>query len=205
MEKLCVIFGAGEVFEPRRVFGKNDLIVAADGGYYKAREAGLDVNVVVGDFDSGSMPETEAHVVKLNCDKNDTDMLAAVKLGLRRGYRHFVIYGGVGGRDDHTFANISLLQYLNNFGAHGFLIFKDSVATIITEEKFTLPKKSHGSVSVFAYGGPTSGVDYENLTYILRNAELTPDFPLGVSNATAPIGTPTVSVKHGSLLIFFPR
>lgn len=206
MEKLCVIFGAGNHTVPRKKFGKDDLIVAADGGYAAAMSAGLEPNVIIGDFDSSEEPQnTSAHVVKLNPVKDDTDMLAAVKLGLRRGYRTFVLYGGTGGRLDHTVANISTLAYLNAFGAHGYLIDENSVATVITEEKFTVPKNAVGTVSVFCCGGAASGVTLKNLQYTLDNAELTPEFPIGVSNATIENKTGEISVKHGSLLVFFPR
>lgn len=230
MESLCVIFGAGETYSPRTKYGCNDLIVAADGGYKTATQFGIEPSVIIGDFDSSDMPEnTAAHVIKLNRDKDDTDTLAAVKLGLRRGYKTFVIYGGVGGRLDHTVANFGVLAYLNAFGARGFLIDRDSVATVVTDDKILLPKSARGTVSVFAYGGVATGVTEKNMRYALDNAELTPEFPLGVSNA---VGTITkseqndkiiefdgnfkkgqspnrdraeISVKHGSLLIFFPR
>ena len=204
MEKLCVIFGAGEAFSPRKRFNKDDLIIAADGGYAAATSAGLEPNVVIGDFDSSEMPTTAAHIVKLNRDKDDTDMLAAVKLGLRRGYKTFVIYGGTGGRPDHTYANIATLAHLNAYDARGFLVDKDAVATVITNSSVTLPKTARGTVSVFAYGGTASGVTYKNLRHILDNAELEPDFPLGVSNATTD-SPAKISVKQGSLLIYFPR
>lgn len=205
MEKSCVIFGAGELYAPRKKFGSTDLVIAADGGYEKAVKAGLDPSVVIGDFDSSAVPEnTAAHIIKLNRDKDDTDMLAAVKLGLRREFRTFVIYGGTGGRLDHTVANLSALAYMNAFGARGFLIDRDSIATVITDGKFTLPKTARGTVSVFAFGGTASGVTLKNLAYTLDDAELDPAFPLGVSNATTnAVGE--ISVKHGSLLVFFPR
>lgn len=206
MEKLCVIFGAGEAYSPRKNFGRDDLIIAADGGYRAAINAGLEPNVVIGDFDSGSMPEgTGAHIIKLNPDKDDTDMLAAAKLGLRRGYKAFALYGGVGGRLDHTVANLAVLAYLNAFGARGYLVDRDAVATVITDEKLTLPKSRRGTVSVFAYGGAASGVTLKNLKFPLENAELATDFPLGTSNATIADLPAEISVKHGSLLIFFPR
>lgn len=205
MEQLCVIFGAGDTYAPRKHFAKTDLIIAADGGYDTAIAAGLEPDVVIGDFDSSDMPQnTAAHIVKLNRDKDDTDMLAAVKLGLRRGYKAFVLYGGTGGRPDHTFANIAVLAYLNAYDAKGFLIDRDTVATVITESEFALPRTAHGTVSVFAYGGAASGVTEKNLSYELTDAELLPDLPLGVSNATTD-KTAKISVKHGSLLIYFPR
>ena len=143
-------------------------------------------------------------MIKLNRDKSDTDMLAAVKLGLRRGFKSFVIYGGTGGRLDHTAANFATLAYLNAFDARGYLIDRDSVTTVITDGKITLPRSARGTVSVFAYGGTASGVSLKNLSYELDNADLTPDYPLGVSNATTDKPA-QISVKHGSLLVFFPR
>ena len=207
MEKKCVIFGAGEMFAPKKKFTDSDLIIAADGGYSAAVAFGLEPNVVIGDFDSSTAPDgIAAHVVKLKREKDDTDMLAAVKLGLRRGYRTFVLYGGVGGRLDHTVANFAVLRYLNNFDARGYLVDRDAVITVITDESFTVPKTADGTVSVFAYGGEAYGVKLSSLYYPLENAVLTPDFPLGVSNATVNAKSPaSVSVKHGSLLIFFPR
>lgn len=204
MEKLCVIFGAGEAHAPRKRFGRDDLIIAADGGYDSAIALGLEPGVVIGDFDSGRVPECAAHIIKLNRDKDDTDMLAAVKLGLRRGFSTFVLYGGTGGRPDHTFANLATLAYLNEYGARGFLIDCDCVATIIADGKIKLPKTARGTVSVFAYGGEATGVMLENLAYTLDDAKLSPDLPTGVSNATTDKPA-EISVKHGSLLIYFPR
>ncbi len=207
MERLCVIFGAGETFAPRHKFGANDLIIAADGGYDAVIGSGIEPNVLIGDFDSleGREEDIKAHIVKLNPVKDDTDMLAAVKLGLRRGYTTFVMYGGVGGRLDHTVANFGTLGYLNAFSSRGFLVDRDAVATVITDDKFVVPKAARGTVSVFAYGGEATGVTLKNLKYTLDNATITPDFPIGVSNSTIDGARAEISVKHGSLLIFFPR
>lgn len=206
MEKLCVIFGAGAYTAPKLKRDKNTLVIAADGGYAEAKTAGFDPDIIIGDFDSGAAPtDTEAFVVKLNRDKDDTDMLAAVKTGLRRGCDTFVIYGGTGGRLDHTVANFGTLAYLNAFGAQGYLVDEHSVATVITDGKFMPPKTAVGTVSVFAYGGNATGVTLKGLKFPLDNYELTPGFPIGVSNETVDGKRAEITVKHGTLLIFFPR
>lgn len=206
MEKLCVIFGAGAYTAPKLKRDKNTLVIAADGGYAEAKTAGFDPDIIIGDFDSGAAPtDTEAFVVKLNRDKDDTDMLAAVKTGLRRGCDIFVIYGGTGGRLDHTVANFGTLAYLNAFGAQGYLVDEHSVATVITDGKFIPPKTAVGTVSVFAYGGNATGVTLKGLKFPLDNYELTPEFPIGVSNETIDGKRAEITVKHGTLLIFFPR
>lgn len=216
-DKLCIIFGAGDVFPPtaerrKNTFDKNTLVIAADGGYEKATRLGLEPDVAIGDFDSGECPRhTDAFVIKLNRDKDDTDMLAAVKVGLRRECKTFAIYGGVGGRLDHTAANFAVLKYLNGFDARGFLVDEHCIATVVTDGKFILPKNARGTVSVLAYGGDAEGVCIKGLKYELKDALLTPDFPIGVSNETlsethgTKTPVPEISVKHGSLLIFFPR
>ena len=56
--------------------------------------------------------------------KDDTDMLAAIRKGLGLGYRQFQIYGGLGGRLDHTIANIQCLLFLHNRGAKGIPLWK---------------------------------------------------------------------------------
>lgn len=206
MEKLCVIFGAGAYTAPKLKRDKNTLVIAADGGYAEAKTAGFDPDIIIGDFDSGAAPtDTEAFVVKLNRDKDDTDMLAAVKTGLRRGCDTFVIYGGTGGRLDHTVANFGTLAYLNAFGAQGYLVDEHSVATVVTDGKFMPPKTAVGTVSVFAYGGNATGVTLKGLKFPLDNYELTPEFPIGVSNETIDGKHAEITVKHGTLLIFFPR
>ena len=56
-----------------------------------------------------------------------------------------------------------------------------------------------GFVSVFCAGGTARGVTLEGLKYPLDHAELTSDFPLGVSNEF--VGLPArISVEEGSLL-----
>lgn len=208
MSKVCVIYGAGEVFPAGKKI-KADLVIAADGGYAKAVRDGYAPDVVIGDFDSSEAPtDTEAFVIKISRVKDDTDTLAAIKTGLRRGCDTFVVFGGVGGRLDHTVANFGALAYLNAFGAHGYLVDRDSVATVVTDEKFTIPNKAFGTVSVFAYGGDAEGVTLENLDYTLDKATLCPHVPIGVSNnrrAAENAKPAEISVEHGSLLIFFPR
>ena len=80
------------------------------------------------------------------------------------------LYGGVRGRLDHTAANFAVLKYLNGFDAQGYLIDERTVATVITDDKFTLPKNARGTVSVLAYGGDAEGVCIKGLKYELKDA-----------------------------------
>ena len=67
----------------------------------------------------------------------------------------------------------------------------------------TLPPRPGGTlVSVFCHGDRAEGVTLTGLAYPLSDADLTGDFPLGVSNRRLEGRPATVSVRRGTLLIF---
>lgn len=111
---VCVIFGAGEYYPGPVEVPEGAFVVAADGGLDHVRALGLVPDVVVGDFDSvrGGLEAggaSGARTITLPPLKDDPDMLSALKVGWAAGCRIFHIYGGLGGRLDHTLANVNLL------------------------------------------------------------------------------------------------
>ena len=67
----------------------------------------------------------------------------------------------------------------------------------------TLPDRPGGTlVSVFCHGDRAEGVTLTGLSYPLDGADLTGDFPLGVSNRRLDGQRATVAVRRGTLLIF---
>lgn len=196
---ICYIVCAlpqGKPFSPQA----GDLVIAADAGYRQL--GGVKPDYVVGDFDSlGFEPEGE-RILRHPAEKDDTDTLLAVKLGLSLGYRAFVLLGGVGGRLDHTLANIQTLAYLQSHAAKACLIGDTETIAIIEHATLRFRAGLSGIVSVFAYGERASGVYERGLAYPLTDATLTDDFPLGVSNAFT--GEPAeVSVERGRLLVLW--
>lgn len=94
--ETCYIFGAGD-FTPCTIdLTSKDLVIAADGGYDYLIRLGLRADVVLGDFDSVTSPDLwdDAICEKLTYppEKDDTDMMLAIKLGLSRGYREFALW-----------------------------------------------------------------------------------------------------------------
>lgn len=196
--KICYIIGAGEL--PLLYIKKeNSVVIAADGGFSKLENILPDITV--GDFDSlGFTPN--GNTITLPTKKDVTDMKYATEVGIEKGFKTFVIYGGTGGRPDHTFANYALLASLAEQGCTAYLIGEDFVTTAIYNSSFCLPKKKTGTVSVFSAGSVSNGVTIEGLEYTLQNSELTFSQPLGVSNSF--IGAEgKVSVKDGTLLIMW--
>jgi len=201
MGKRCLIFGAGDfegLYGPVR---EDDFLIAADGGYRYAVEQGLFPHLVLGDFDSlGSVPQ-HPHVVQVPVEKDDTDMMLAVKLALERGYRHMVLYGGLGGaRIDHTLANLQTLLYAARRGAAAYLVGRGAVLTAVSGGTLSFPSGFAGYLSVFAMGPDAEGVTLRGLKYELHNGSLSAGFPLGVSNEFTGRAA-EISVAQGDLLV----
>ena len=197
----CVILCAGEIGGGILPLEQDDLLIAADGGYTHTEQLGLTPHIVLGDFDSlGYVPEGAQVHPK---EKDDTDAMLAVKLGLSEGYKEFYIYGGMDGpRVDHTMANFQLLHYLSEHGAKGYLIGVRQNAAVITDG-IAFAAEQTGTVSVFCLGQEAL-VDIEGLKYSLKDGLLQPSFPLGVSNQF--IGKKgKITVKKGMVLVIWEK
>ena len=199
----CVIFCAGEFTGLAAPIEKDAYILAADGGLMHLQALRLEPDGIIGDFDSLGYVPQGAQVFPI--EKDDTDSMLAVRHGLTKGCREFLLYGALDGpRLDHTIANLQTLQFLAKQGAAGYLVGKDYIATVIRNETIGFTPAAEGIVSVFCMGADASGVNITGLQYPLENGKLTADFPLGVSNHF--VGQPAqISVKSGSLLVMWNR
>ena len=199
----CIIFGAGEFDTLILPMEQSDLIIAADGGLRHFGDAVRQPDVILGDFDSlGYIPQG-AQVFPV--EKDDTDVMLAVRHGLQAGFREFVIYGGMDGpRVDHTIANFQTLSFLRKQGARGFLVGKTHMATVISGETVTFSRDCKGILSAFCLGKDAAGVTIQGLQYTLENGTLCADFPLGVSNHFTGEEA-RISVESGSLLLIWEK
>ena len=212
----CVVVCAGEPCRldklPGFSVGEGDFVICADGGLDFALAHGLPVHLVVGDFDSSACTQGQAKalglpVYEVPSEKDDTDTMLAVKLGLERGYREFALLCALGGRLDHTLANLCALAYLKGQGASGWLYGRNEQVTLLENETLELPAaRFYGQgdtpamLSVFAYTEACRGVTLEKVKYPLQNYTLTQRFPLGVSNELAGESA-RVTAGQGQLLV----
>ena len=201
---ICYIVGAGENHGLGFVPNPEDYVIAADGGFAHLQREGIRADMVIGDFDSLTSPPEHGNVVALPSEKDDTDTFAAVREGIGRGYGEFHIYGGTGGRFEHTFANIQTLAYLSQNGMRGRLIGGREIMTAITDGALSFDDGQEGYISVFALSDRAEGVSLRGLKYELEDAEVSNSFPIGVSNEF--VGKKSeISVKKGTLLIIYPK
>ena len=200
--KTCIIFCAAGFDGLLAPIPADALVIAADGGLRHTEALGITPDVILGDFDSlGYIPDhSRVHPV----EKDDTDAMLAVRLGLERGCSEFLLYGAMDGpRLDHTVANFQTLAWLTTHGARGTLIGRDYIATVVSGERLLFPETARGIFSMFCLGAEAT-VSIEGLQYPLDRGTLTPDFPLGVSNHF--LGIPAaVTVEAGLVLAMWDR
>lgn len=202
MSRICCIVGAGELSLEELLIPAGALVIAADAGLTHLESAGVRPDLIVGDFDSLMRRPEGANVIFHRPEKDDTDMLLAVREALERGAETLLLYGGLGGRPDHEFANFQTLAFIAGQGAQGFLVGRGFVCTVIQNSRMTFCDRQRGILSVFCQGGRAEGVTLTGLKYPLTDHTLTNSFPLGVSNAFT--GAPAVvSVRDGALLLMW--
>lgn len=209
MEGKCFVIGAGDLTVGALEVGEKDLVIAVDGGLGYCGALGVEPHLILGDFDSVSSKEAKViemleqqipeRVIRLPREKDDTDTLAALKEGLRRGYRDFRIYGGTGGRFDHTFANIQCLLFLKRQGAVGYLMDGNGMILVLEDESVEFQEGLEGYLSLFSLSQESLDVTIQGMKYPLERAVLRNDFPIGISNEFT--GKPAViSVEKGQLV-----
>ena len=134
-------------------------------------------------------------------EKDETDMYLAYQCGKEKGCDEFYLYGGVGGREDHTFANYCLLLKAKRDEKEVFLMGNKTKIFVIENESIDVFGTPGDTISIFAFGGDAEGVSISGMKYAAENVTLGMDFPLGVSNEFAGNGKGKISVSNGALLV----
>ena len=214
-EPRCVIISAGDLTDKKIDLTDDDLCIACDAGFAYARRMGIFPDLVVGDFDSAGEAGGEVlngirkiaalhpeRVVQLQTHKDDTDTLAAVRIGIERGFRTFYLYGAMGGkRFDHSFANIQTLLFIKHHGGNGYIVDGDEMLMVIENETVRFSRGTTGMISVFSLGAAARSVTLRGLMYSADNITITNDFPIGVSNEFIIDEEAEITVEDGSLLV----
>ena len=207
-----------ELFVPTK---KNaPLILCADGGYRLAEQEGLLPHVIIGDFDTFDNMEDDVRLTQTDADfpseilrvpveKDDTDTMLCIKYGLEQGCDSFTIIGGLGGRLDHTFANLQSLAYLVAQGASVIMKDEETCVTMLSPGTHQLHRDSDSAeggcqpyrrFSLFAYSPTCEDLSIRGAKYELDHGHLDHTFPLGVSNEFVE-DTIEISFAKGTLLV----
>jgi len=202
----CVIVGASPECAKIEIH-EGDFVIAADGGYDHCVAAGITPDLVVGDLDSVGECKIPDGVETLRYprEKDSSDMELAVQAALSRGYTSFIIYGALGGRLDHTLANIALLVSLSERGYSCRLEGENERVTAVSNGKLHIESEANRmrSVSVFAVAERATGVSLTGFKYPLTDSILERG-SRGLSNEfTGEMAT--VEVKSGTVVVVVNR
>ena len=201
--KNAVIFASGPVSDYNYIVDsmpKAPYIICADGGVEHCKKCGFTPDVIIGDMDSYEGSVDESKLIKYPAEKDDTDTSLCIKYAIEKGYENIEIFGAVGGRIDHTIANLQLLLFANKNGVNCTL--KDSAETVflLQNETKNLSVKEGTIVSLFAVSVKVEDITLKGLKYPLKKANLYNDFPLGISNVAVE-NEIEIAVGNGMLLV----
>lgn len=207
----CILVCAGEFVPIEIPVEDGDYVIAVDGGFRYCQMLGILPDLILGDMDSASEEERAvieeieredpSRIHRLKPEKDDTDTLSAVREGLERGYRKFYFYGALGGRLDHSIANIQTLLFLKKQGAVGYILTDTQLVTVIRNEEITFHAGVEGRMSLFSLGEKAEKVTIKGMKYVLTEDTVTNDFPIGISNEFLKTEEALVRVENGELLI----
>jgi thiamine pyrophosphokinase len=207
--KRCILipsFVEGEITELITPL-PTDLIVCADSGYLLAQKSGLFPHAVIGDMDSleenGFDPEqlpAGIRLIKSPRQKDQTDTGLCMAYALSQGCDEIVMVGGLGGRLDHTLANLQNMVGFSRKGMIVTLVDRTNKVHILTDRMLRLSPMPDYAVSVLSFTPVSKGVTLTGMAYPLNDATLTSDFPLGVSNEITG-DFATIEVGHGTVLV----
>ena len=201
--KKCVIVGGADIRDYGRIrelLTEEMVFIFCDSGLRHMEALGRKPDLIVGDFDSHVNPHMDVETIVLPHVKDDTDTVFAVKEALRRGFEEFLLIGVVGGRLDHTLGNVAILLMLDSAGKKAVIADDFSDMEIVARERALIPDR-YSYFSLLNITGTAKGVTIRNALYPLSDAEITCEYPIGVSNEVLPGKTAEVTVKEGRLLI----
>ena len=163
-------------------------IAAADAGLEILDRIGLVPDILLGDFDTvkqeilgGYTDRKDVEVIRHNPVKDASDMELTADVLYDRGIREALVLGALGGRADHTLANIRLTYWMRRRGAEFILLDpRNRIRCLVTESEalrenvFTLRRDAQWGryIGLFALGGTIRHLTLEGFKYPLKDFTL---------------------------------
>ena len=175
-----------------------------DAGFAHLEAIGAVPDMAVGDFDSlGYVPKCR-RVSRFPVKKDNSDMELALEKAVAWDYDDLVVYAALGGRLDHTIANLQLFAKFSEREFYVTAVGADSALRALTgPDVMDLPLMESGTVSVFSANDCARGVIETGMLYSLDDEDLSNRTSRGVSNEL--VGKPArIAVEEGTLYVFYP-
>lgn len=195
---IVKIFAGPLNYDLNKLYSKDEdeFNVGVDYGALMLLRNNTKIDLAIGDFDSVTKEEYEhikksaVETKKFPAKKKSTDLYLAIEDVLEMDFRKIIIYGGMGGRFDHSYANLSLLR-LGNIS----IITEEAILYALQPGTHHIENK-HKYISFFALED-IFDLTIKGFLYEKYNFKLLVDDPLCISNE----GKGTVSFTKGLLLV----
>ncbi|WP_185870523.1 thiamine diphosphokinase [Blattabacterium cuenoti] len=191
---------------PRTFYQENfsyEKIFAVNGAFSYLKKLGIEVDCVIGDFDS-----LKKNVYNLDNkfffeidDPNYTDFDKALKIIYQKGYFNINVWGSSGKEQDHFLGNLSTaLKYKKKLS----IIFHDNYHSyFFSGKKNFFYQKKNKKISLFPFP-KVEGLSTHGLKYSLTNKFLKIGKCIGIRNEAID-NKIEINYKKGELLIFIER
>lgn len=186
-----------------------DYVICLDGGYNIASDAGFNTDLLMGDMDSlsGDIPDN-VPLERFIPEKDYSDLELALQKAVELDAKNVTIVGGIGGRLDHTIANIQLLsQYTDNFESLTMLDGRNKCFVLNKAQMsgISLKPEPGSYLSFFSLSEKCTGLTLKNVKYPLNDHTLPRTGSLCVSNEFIEKKDAVISVKNGTLLVVISK
>ena len=210
MSQIVNIVSGGRIgdrdFFRNKISGmENCLIVCCDGGVRHLQQTGIKPDVILGDMDSIDPNQLESYsrqnvkIIKYPASKDFTDTELALDYALNLKPEAIYIWGALGGRLDHTLANVFLLEKTKALPIKVCLIDEYCEVFLLSGD-VTINESAGQTVSLIALSPQVEGITLRGFLYPLDSAILR----MGESRAVSNIingDEAKISVRSGSLLV----
>jgi thiamine pyrophosphokinase len=198
--------------ERLRDLPRPDVVIAADGGSTLAARLGLVPDLVIGDLDSSDpalLQTLERQGIPFDRFQHETkvqtDTELAALAALRWRPQTIFILGAIGGRLDHSIANLMLLTHPQLAQQDVRVVDGRQTAMLAKPGRWNdIPAAVGDTVSLLPVGGDVAGVRTSDLLYPLNSETLLVGQSRGVSNEVAG-QSPRVYYDSGLMMVIIVR
>jgi len=174
----------------------DEYIIGVDQGCSQLLEQSINIDMAIGDFDSINKDiyldiksKAKQTIVHDNI-KSNTDTYLALEHALAMEHTEIIIYGGLGKRFDHSYANVKLLEK-----GKIKIINNESMIYVLHPGNYSIDNK-YKYISFFSLN-EVDDLSLVNFKYELQSINLKTNNPLCISNE----GSGIVTFSKGSLLV----
>ncbi|MCI9077996.1 MAG: thiamine diphosphokinase [Lachnospiraceae bacterium] len=219
MAGRILILGGGTVdyaFAKEYIHGQEfDTIACADSGLDAAKKLGLDIDFLLGDFDSvqkdtlkgfmeeNALPGSNTKFARYPAKKDYTDMHLILEWAVSQKPSGIIILGATGGRLDHLIANINILMLplANNIPA--YIVDRNNKLCLAGSRHIIKREESPWKyISVYPLTDKVTGVSLAGVKYPLEDVVLEKGGSTTVSNEfAADASEAVISLDTGILIV----